>query len=70
MWMKPGCVAQWVASQISDPGILSSIPVRPHTFAEIDHEIFATVIFFRPLIQEGLLSFTGESMCTEYLLTA
>ena len=33
-------------------------------FVEIDHEIFATVIFSLPLIQEGQLSVSGERMCT------
>ena len=28
----------------ADPGIVSSIPVRYHTFVEIDHEIISTVI--------------------------
>ena len=28
----------------ADPGEASSIPARPHTFMEIDHEIFSTVI--------------------------
>ena len=26
------------------PGVASSIPARSHTFVEIDHEIFSTVI--------------------------
>ena len=28
----------------ADPGVVSSIPVRFHTFLEIDHEIISTVI--------------------------
>ena len=28
----------------ADPGVTSSIPVRSHTFVEIDHEIISTVI--------------------------
>ena len=51
------------------PGVASSIPARSHTFAEIDHEIISTVILLLPLIQEGLLSVTSESMCTKYWLT-
>ena len=27
-----------------EPGVASSIPVRSHTFVEIDHEIISTVI--------------------------
>ena len=44
--------------------------VLPHSFIEIDHEIFSTVILSLPLIQEGKLSVTCERMCTEYWLTA
>ena len=46
----PGCVAQPVtclatdACLTADPGVASSIPVRSHTFVEIDHEIISTVI--------------------------
>ena len=32
------------ASLTVDPEIASSIPVRSHTFVEIDHEIISTVI--------------------------
>ena len=28
----------------ADPGVASSIPVRSHTFVEIDHEMISTVI--------------------------
>ena len=37
---------------------------RQHSFVEIDHEIYSTVIFSVPLIQEGQLSVSGERMCT------
>ena len=37
---------------------------RQHSFVEIDHEIFSTVILSLPLIQEGQLSVSGEGMCT------
>ena len=46
----PGRVAQSVtclatdACLIADPGVASSIPVRSHTFVEIDHEKISTVI--------------------------
>ena len=33
----------------ADPGVASSIPVRSHTFVEIDHEMISTVILL-PLI--------------------
>ena len=48
--LRPGLVAQSVtclatdASLTADPGVASSIPVRSHTFVEIDHEIISTVI--------------------------
>ena len=29
---------------VIDPGVASSIPVRSHTFVEIDHELISTVI--------------------------
>ena len=37
---------------------------RQHSFVEIDHEIFSTVILSPPLFQEGQLSVSGERMCT------
>ena len=37
---------------------------RQHSFVEIDHEIFSTVILSLPLIQEGQLSISGERKCT------
>ena len=46
----PGCVAQSVtclatdACLTADPGVASSIPVRSHTFVEIDQEMISTVI--------------------------
>ena len=35
-----------------------------HSFVEIDHEMFSTVILSLPLIQEGQLSVSGERMYT------
>ena len=46
----PGRVAQSVtclttdACLTADPGVASSIPVRSHTFVEIDHEIISRAI--------------------------
>ena len=54
----------------ASPGVASLIPVRSHTFVEIDHEITSTVILLLPVIQEGLLSVTSKSMCTKYRLNA
>ena len=42
-WM-PGCVVQSVTCLTADPGVASSIPVRSHTFVEIDHEMISTII--------------------------
>ena len=48
--IQPGRVAQLVtrlatdACLTADPGVVSSIPVRSHTFVEIDHEMTSTVI--------------------------
>ena len=72
----PGRLAQSVAclatdaNLTADSGVSSSIPSRSHTFVEIDHEIISTVILFFCVIQERLLSFTSEGMCTKYWLTA
>ena len=54
--VMPGRVAQSVtclatdACLTADPGVASSIPVRSHTFVEIDHEMISTVILLLPLI--------------------
>ena len=37
---------------------------RQHSFVEIDHEIFSTVILSLLLIKEGQLSVSGERVCT------
>ena len=62
----PCLVGQSVASLTADPGVASSLLARSHTFVEIDHEIISTIILLLLLVQEGLLSVTGESMCTKY----
>ena len=55
-----GCAVHW------RPGGRGFKPRRgrQHSFVEIDHEIFSTVILSLPLIQEGQLSVSGERMCT------
>ena len=65
----PGSVAQSVMNLPADSGVASSIPVRSHTFMEIDHEIISTAYLLLALIQEGLLSVTSESMYMKYWLT-
>ena len=44
----PGHVAQSVASPTADPGVMSSIPARSHTFVGIFHEMISTVILLLP----------------------
>ena len=44
--------------------VLNGYKGRQHSFVEIDHEIFFTVILSLSLIQEGQLSVSGERMCT------
>ena len=55
-----GCMSDW------RPGGHGFDPRRgrQHSFVEIDHEIFSTVILSLPLIQEGQLSVCGERMYT------
>ena len=54
--LSEGHIAQSVtclatdACLTADQGVASSIPVRPHTFVEIDHEMISTVILLLPLI--------------------
>ena len=49
-----------------DQEVTGSTPSRgqQHSFVEIDHEIFSTVILSLRLIQEGQLSVSGKRMCT------
>ena len=51
-----GCTSDW------SPG------GRQHSFVEIDHELFSTVILSLPLIQEGQLSVSAKE-CAQYWLT-
>ena len=55
-----GCASDW------RPGGRGFDPRRgrQHSFVEIDHEIFSTVILSLPLIQEGQLSVSGKRMYT------
>ena len=62
----PALVAQLDAPSDWRPGGYGFNPCRgrQHSFVEIDHEVFSTVILSLPLIQEGQLSVSGERMCT------
>ena len=64
--VMPASVAQLDAPSDWRPGSRGFNPRRDrqHSFVEIDHEIFSTVILSLPLIQEGQLSVSGERMCT------
>ena len=42
--LVPGHVAQLVTCLTADPGVMSSIPARSHTFVAIDHEIISKAI--------------------------
>ena len=63
---RPASVAQLDAPSDWRPGGRRFNPCRgrQHSFVEIDHEIFSTVILSLPLIQEGHLSVSGKRMCT------
>ena len=56
-YKRPGRVAQSVGHLTRKSEVLGLIPG------------LATLSFLLPLIQEGQLSVTGESMCTKYWLT-
>ena len=64
--LMPASVAQLDAPSDWRPGGRGFNPRRgrQHSFVEIDHEIFSTVILSHPLIQEGQFSVSGERMCT------
>ena len=64
--VEPASVAQLDAPPDWRPGGCGFNPRRgrQHSFVEIDHEIFSTVILSLPLIPEGQLSVSGERMCT------
>ena len=60
--LQPASVAQLDALSDWRPGGCGFNPRqgRQHSFVEIDHEIFSTVIVSLPLIQEGQLSVSGK----------
>ena len=66
LFLPPTSVAQLDAPSDWRPGGRGFNPCRgrQHSFMEIDHEIFSTVILSLLLIQEGQLSVSGERMCT------
>ena len=65
MQAYPASVAQLDARPTGDQEVAGSTPPgRQHSFLEIDHEMFSTVILSLPLLQEGQLSVSDERMCT------
>ena len=57
-----GCAYDWrPEGRGFDPAEVGNMQ---HSFMEIDHEIFSTVILSLPLIQEGQLSVSGKRMYT------
>ena len=56
----------WMRRPTGDQEVTGSTPTsgQQHSFVEIDHEIYSTVILSRPLTQEKQLSVSGERMCT------
>ena len=67
----PASVAQLDAPSDWRPGCRGFNPRRgrQHSFVEIDHKIFSTVILSLPLIQEGQFQFLAE-VCAQYWLIA
>ena len=60
----PASVAQLDAPSDWRQGMFNPRQGWQHSFVEIDHEIFSTVILSLPLIQEGQLLISGKRMCT------
>ena len=56
----------------ADPGVMSSIPIRSHTFAEIDHEIISTVILLPSpdSFKKGCYQLQAKVCARNYWLTA
>ena len=57
----PASVAQL---DVRPTGVQEADRGQQHSFVEIDHEIFSSVILSLPLIQEGQLSVSGKRICT------
>ena len=55
---------RWLRMRVQLETRRSRVRGRQHSFVEIDHEIFSTVILSLPLIQEGQFSVSGQRMCT------
>ena len=64
--LETASVAQLDVCPTGDQEVAGSTPAKvgKHSFLEIDHEIFSTVILSLLLIQEGQWSVSGERLCT------
>ena len=64
MYKRPASVAQFDAPSDWRPGDRGFNPRRgqQHSFVEIDHEIFSTVILSLPLIQEGQFQLLAKNV--------
>ena len=65
MWLSPPRWLSWMCVRL----VVRRLQIWPmvgqqHSFMEIDHEIFSTVILSLLLIQEGWLSVSCKRMCT------
>ena len=58
--------SQSVVRLTEESEVPGSITGLEHTFEEIDHETFSTIILPLPLIQKEQLSVTGERLFTQY----
>lgn len=67
--MLPGRAEQSVARLGVARGVGFCTPSGLVSFVEFDHEIFSMVISPLPMIREGELSVTGESMGTQRWIT-
>ena len=48
-------VAQWVTCLTADPGVMSLIPARSHTFVKIDHEIISMAILLPSAVPKSVV---------------
>ena len=61
-----GSIAQLIACLTADPGCKFKFQLGHIIFTEVDHEIISMVILPLVQFQEGQLSVTSKSLCTNY----
>ena len=65
LYSSQALMAQLIAHLTGNQEVAGLTPAwLQHSFVEIDHEIFSTIILFLPLTQEGQLSVSDKRMCT------